>query len=334
MPTSQFFTKDRKTVLDDLKRLGQEETLILKIMVDDNSEKTKQHLVSIIPDFTYERIYKLAENNADFNLLCETHPGLDRFWEAELKKEKHPSEVIESMDNKQTPPCSRFSRIKAAFLLTRLGDIEKMDVSGFALLHKACDYGLYKALVQRLTLFARKINNSDPEDNNVKSAIIYAKKDAVTLSNLYWSVGMVNAGNALLNVANNCYQLKIQQPAIKTFQDNVKNNFNQWRWSEKYNDKSLPDYVQVLHLAFKSFYKAKLLADFPMSKELIKEIYPEKGLLTETEFTDWKEAEKYMVEFATSLEVPIPESFCTQALRQAEREVEEIQATHEVAHRP
>lgn len=113
------------------------------------------------------------------------------------------------------------------------------------LLDKACEDKLFYALVERIKLTLKKIQQTDAADDKRPGLLAKFKKDIDTLSDLYWSVGQAYAAYFSLQLGNTFISLK--------------NAEDDSRLATFYYDE-----------AIKHFCCARLLAEETTSIELIK----------------------------------------------------------------
>lgn len=303
MQHGQPYTKDRHSALSDLIKLDETEKKYLsdlKKIIHSDSVADQETLLTAFKNFHLGIIFKLAENNKEINQFCDTNDMLNTQWSDYLAQLRYPKTQIDSMDKKIQ--FSLFTQLKGAFLLHKLKGFQNNSISGSAILNKACDFGMYQALVKRLTTLTDTIKDNSSQDKNIESVIQLAKKDAVLLSNLYWSAGLLNAASIYLALAN--YYCHPEDGQLSS------------------------ECIHAVKSALDSFYKAKFLSDFYPSKLLINILYAEKGIFTGSLFKNWEETEKHFIKFTKEMGIPSSDDFCKKAREEAEQDVEKIKLMH------
>ena len=125
---------------------------------------------------------------------------------------------------------------------------------------------------------------------------------------MYWSLGCLQAGNALLHVATYYYESPPYQSYIKDFSKILQSTLPK----DYYNKGHLPWHIVSLQAVLEYFYTAYFLENHPESKKIVQFIEPEEGLFAGLEecFTDFSNMETKM---ATIIEddfkIPFAEEF-------------------------
>jgi len=324
--------------LEDLANLSSEdkETLdkILEILHgQDDIEKAE--MIETLGDYPFKDLYAFSENSPEVHSLLEKNEYLNTCWAKRLKKINQPSCRISPFDKNEEMEVSIFSQLKGVVLMKQLDtyienekekgkepDLSHPDI--FPILNKACDLGIFKALVLRLGHYTKLINKSgrNKEDSDaITTYIEYQFHDVHKLSNLYWALGCIDSSLVLFNNAKYYF---------KSFKDNIDSFFStamtsQFSWLTKYDDKHRPYPIAILELAVENIYIARLLSEFPESKQITDEIMHDKGLLAGFEkiFSNVDELQKYVMKKLEDLDIKLVESFCRNAYKHS------IQTIHE-----
>lgn len=322
--TAAMFTdRDR---LKKLTTLNAGENSVLEDIKEDIAEQTNDNIDEYIKQYQTRPaqliafVFRLSQNDKMVDEHFNKDPHLNEAWVQLLSQYKgYPAFEMRSLDNKES--ISIFSRLKGAYLIAQ--DPEFNDIG---LLTECCRLGMYQALVTRLTRTKDFIEEKAAEQKTDISTYINQMitkiilPDVTKVGNLYWSIGFINAANALFNLAKYCFTHPSAKVANELFQQRLKKN----RWTEEYKKDDCPPYVTFLKVAMESFYKAMELKDHEISKKITACIYPEHGLLTgfHDQIKNAEDAENYFKNFISSLGIEPPGPFCEQAKANAKKEVE------------
>lgn len=303
--------------LDNLSALNQNEEkirqAILKVIPAGAASKApnRERIIKILADYPVRLLYALSERSPEINQLCESNDVLNLKWASLLTSLEYPSIPIQSIDGEKG--VSLFSQLKGAFLLSELNKNPDLnDIHSFAILNKACELGMFQALIKRLNFVSESIKTKTSVAG-INSCIQQILSDVQQLSNLYWSIGCLDASLILFNTVEYFFNKEDSAFYINRFFMPAKTNH--FSWQSKYDDKSMPFPILILEAAMENIYLARILADFPQSKEITEYISHGKGLMAghEESFKSTDELQKLVVKKLNMLNVPLVESFCRNA---------------------
>lgn len=315
---------DKVTALTYLN--SDEEKIFQQILVNlhpANSE-AKTKMIETLSTYPLRLLYAFSEKSPKINELLETDSSLNESWAYRLENMEYPYHRIQAFNKKSG--ISLFSQMKGAHLLDILDKnpdgLHRPDL--FAILAKACDLGMYQALIMRLNFYSAKLLDKDERKKNPDTMDNYAQlmlMDVDKLNNLYWAIGCIDSSLILFNIINYYFELPNYKPHINQFFMFGKNNqsSDQFSWMNKYDDNRRPYPIAILEVAVENLYLARLLAEFPESKKISDQISHGEGLLVSLgeSFSSYQELENRIKEELTSLHVPLIETFCRQAYKHA-----------------
>lgn len=310
--------------LTSLAKLNPNEVKILNVIlstIKNNNGKPAEmeKVVNSLSHYPLKLLYALSERSPEINALLETNDYLNTCWSAMLAQLEYPSIPIESFDGQKK--ISLFSQLKGAFLLSELNKYPDLrNPNALAMLNKACEIGMFHALIQRLNYFTGIIMQSDGikrDQEELDTYIQYILNDVHRLSNLYWAIGCIDSALILFNVVNYYFEKSDYKIFIERFFATAKTMH--FSWMTAYTDKNTPYPIRILEAAVENLYIARLLTDYPQSKEISDQITHGRGLLAghEEHFTNSDELQKLVMKELNMLQLPLVESFCRRAYQQA-----------------
>lgn len=317
-----------QTKLPDMTTLSEGEEEALKSIEEtfDNPNSTaeeKQKILKWVSTYPVRLLYAFSKKSQKINDLFETNPYLNERWSLILKQLGYTCNNITSFD--KTKKVSLFTQLKAVALLRELNKHPDLNsYNSFVLLNEASQLGLFDALMMRLKYYDKKLFEMDFNKADVDAIdrqLDMVLHDANMLSNLYWSVGSLDAGITLLNVTD--YFLSSKKYKEMTEQFLGTSNPNQFSWLTKYNDKHAPYPILILETAVESIYKGFLIANTPQSKKITDQVAPGNDLLYvfgEGVRTP-AEVQQYIVDNLKAMDIPQIDSFCAIAFERALKKV-------------
>ncbi|VVC75411.1 hypothetical protein AQUSIP_07010 [Aquicella siphonis] len=305
-----------------LSSLNSNEEKILNIILDilhagNDKAADKEKIIKILATYPLRLLYALSERSPEINELLESNDYLNSCWSSMLKKLGYPSIPIVSFD--QTRKISLFSQLKGAFLLSELNKHPDLkNPNSFAILNKACEIGMFHALVRRLNYISELIVKRSGNKNNhdeIDTYIQFILRDVNKLSNLYWAIGCIDAALILFNIVNYYFEASNYKLSIERFFMLAKTNH--FSWMTQYDDKNAPYPILILEAAVENLYIARLLSDFPQSNAISDQISHGKGLIADFEehFANPGELQSLVVKKLNMLNIPLVESFCRNAFQ-------------------
>ena len=265
--------------LEDLATLSSDDEKVLSTILailnsqDDNQKKS---LVEKLGNYPLRLLYAFSEKSPVVHSLLENDKYLNECWADRLHKMKYPFHPITSFD--KSTQVSLFAQLKGVVLMKELDafmetetDLSHSEI--FPILNKACDLGIYKALVLRLNHYTNMIDKSSSQKKDTDAADTYIQfqfHDAHKLSNLYWATGCIDSSLILFNIVDYYFTLPAFSSDVNRFFSNA--TTLQFSWSNKYDDRNRPYPISILEMAVENIYIARLLSEFPQSKQITDEI--------------------------------------------------------------
>lgn len=319
----------KPTTLENLAKLSENEKSVLNEMVrlltsPESNAAAKQLVVKTLTTYPLRLLYAFSVNNNVINDLLENDPTLNRAWISYLQTLHYPYHKIVACD--QSQKISVFTQLKGAFLLSELSKYPQLtDRAALIILNKACELGMYHALIKRLNFFCGMLAKSD--SNNTDAAKTYLPvilKDAAKLSNLYWTMGSIDATLILFNTLNKMFELSTQKISIERFFFSAKSN--QFSWLKKYDHTDKPYPIALLEVAVENLYLARLLHDMPASQLITTQLSRMDNAFEgfEEEFTNYNDLQKLVMKKMHSLNVPLVSTFCQVAFNHAINRMHEL----------
>ncbi len=329
---SKFKLKSAKLSL-----LSSEESSLLKNILDAVclGGKDRDRHIKLLSTYPLRLVYALAENSAELNSIMDSDIFLNGCWARQLKFLGYPYHEIVSFD--KADKLTLFSQLKGAFLMSEFNnnpDLENPEA--MVILNKACDIGMFSALVKRLKFYSNmlaKESSSAVTQKDIKTCMEFILKDVQKLSNLYWTIGCIDSALILFNVVNCYYAMQGHKQSVEQFFMAPK-----FSWLDEYDHES-PYPITVLKVAIENLYIAQLLCQVTPSKRIIDEISHGKGLFSSLEqsFSSFEELQSMVVRKLTALHVPLIESFCRNAFIHAVKTINqyypELELPHELPER-
>jgi hypothetical protein len=313
---------------NDLSVLSDQEEKILaailnKLKSGSVKDSERAQVIQYIADYPVDLLYKLSVKNSSVNDLLESNEYLNKAWASMLKDLGYPYHPITSVDGKVT--LSLFQQLKGAYLLSEFQkNPDFRNFNSASILNKACEIGMFQALILRLNNLSESIarNNGDKADpDRIDTNIRQILQDAQKLSNLYWSIGSLNAAQNLFKVTNYFFKKEEHTSTIERFFLPAK--ANKFSWSGKYNDKDSPYALEALKCAMELLHSAEILFEFPESKKITEEVTGGKGIFYghEDTFSNALELRKLVMKKLDELQIPLPTTFSEEALNQAKNDL-------------
>lgn len=308
--------------LAELSSLQPNEEIILSTILNiintgDDRAVDKEKVIQVLANYPLRLLYALSERSPEINELLESNDVLNLHWSSLLQKLEYPSIIITSFD--KTKEISLFAQLKGAFLLSELNKNPDLNHStSFAILNKACQIGMFNAMIKRLNFTCDLImqkNKTKKDSDTMDTYVEFILKDVQSLSNLYWAIGCIDASLILFNIVQYYFETSSQKYYIDQFFMPAKSgNFS---WISKYDDKNNPYPILILEKAVESLYVARLLANFPQSQLITEQITHGKGLLAgyEDSFKTPDELQNLITKKLNMLQVPLVETFCNTAFQ-------------------
>lgn len=236
-----------------------------------------KEMLLALKDYPLKLLFRLAVNSPEIRRLLQTDETLNAAWCKKLKENKIPAETIISFDGTRT--IYPFDQLMASYLLATQEKYSDQHAFAQELLDKACELGSYDALIQRLDDSTVRI--ADAEANSltkeqIQFHIARITADAAVISNLYWSLGCIDAAIKLLDVAKYYFFLTPQNIVVERFFMPMASG--KFAWPR--DDKSWPAPILIAEIAVETLFRAKLLADFPPSKQVTEMLTNGCNLLT------------------------------------------------------
>lgn len=302
MKAHSHFKHDPLKILQEIIALDEKEEKpdfeMIKNTIHSGSSEEKEKLARAFKENDIFLLWKFAENDEKINTFLDTHSDLQLQWKKHLTEIDYYAEEM--------PSLSYFSRLKGLCYLQKDKDTEYKHT---VILDKACELGMYEALVTRLKRADTDIRTAAKDGKKIESVLRRTHQDAFQVSNLYGALGCINASNILISIAQYFFQSSDDKIENERFQQ--RNNIS---WLAEYdNDQSLPRYIKILKIAVDLFYKAKIQfeKDLNNSKKIIASFQPGGDLFAGLEkFNDGSGGEKYLKALLADLKVPLPDSFC------------------------
>lgn len=314
--------------LEDLLILSSSETQVRKYIEDKLSQNPTDpgeisRIINSLQKYPLRLIYALSETSKMINDFMESSEELNKHWANMLETLEYHSHPIESFDGEIY--LSRLSQLKGAFLLSELQ--KNPDLShhaSFAILNKACDMGMYHALVQRMNFYADKIKNRKSkklDDETIETYVQYLLRDMDKLSNLYWAMGCIDSAITLFSLVDYYFDLPGHKITVERFF--MPMAVNKFSWSTSYDSKECPYPIRIIEAALENLYIASLLAQIPESRKISDELSHGKGLLAGYEdiFGSPTELQRHVEKKLSGLEIPLIESLCRNAFEHAKKTI-------------
>lgn len=319
----------KSSTLENLTKLSDKEKNVLDDMLRilasaESDPAAKQLIVKTLTTYPLRLLYAFAENSKVINELLENDPSLNRTWISYLQTLHYPYHEIIACD--QSQKISVFTQLKGAFLLSELAKYPQLtDRAALTILNKACELGMYHALIKRLNFFCDMLAKSD--NNNFDATKTYLPvilKDTARISNLYWTMGSIDATLILFNTLNKMFELAGQKILIERYFLPAKNN--QFSWLKKYDDTEKPYPIALLEAAVENLYLARLLQDMPASQLITAQLSKTNNALEglEEEFSDYAELQTLVMKKMHSLRVPLASTFCQVAFNHATNRMNDL----------
>lgn len=314
---------NQRVKFEELKLLSTNESKVLSTLLerlaaakDDQEEIDK--VLRYLTTYPLKLVYALSENSELLNKLCNENAMLTKSWCILLQRLNYPAQTITSIDSKTV--ITPFATLKGAYLMSEIQKNPDLNQPNtFAMLGKACELGLYHALIMRLNFYADKLKQQkgklDPETTDLY--IQFILKDAEKLSQCYWSPGCLNAALTLFDIINYTFSDERYRPIIERFF--MPSRINKFSWLTQYDDRNCPFPVRLLEAAIEMLYLTSMLADFSESKLLIDQITSNQGLLATlgSNMTTPDDVQRLIISKLDSLSVPLTESFCRASFQHA-----------------
>jgi hypothetical protein len=171
-------------------------------LTQPNTTELADLLVKISPI----QFYRLTTLSTEIQEYCSTQSTFDFIWQEKLISNKCPSIVIHSKDAKEhLSPYDLFIGLSfyQSFLTLNVRDVKRVEA-----LNKACDVGLYAALIVRIKTHVSVIKNQglQPKGEEEFNKLL---NDTKRLSNLYWRLGYLQAAYTFRDISNHFYDLHL-----------------------------------------------------------------------------------------------------------------------------
>jgi hypothetical protein len=293
----------------------EEENILQQILdiLDSSDDDTKTEMIQKLAKYPLRLLYVFSANSPVINELFETNEYCNESWSSRLDKMGYPYHPIQSFDGKIE--VSLFAQMKGAHLLDIFDkDTDELhhDSDSFAILDKACDIGMYQAILKRLHYYANLLltTRGEKKASNYVQIIL---SDVNKLSNLYWASGCIDSTLILFDIVNYYFQLSAYELPINQFF--MFGNINHFSWMNKYDDNRRPYPIALLETATENLYVARLLSEFPESQIISDQLLHGEDLLAgfEQHFSSYEDLQKLVVKKLNALNVPLVETFCSKA---------------------
>jgi hypothetical protein len=205
---------------------------------------------------------------------------LNSVWVKHLQKLEYPHCEFISSDKMMS--VSRFAQLKGAVLLSAYAEYkDQYSQPALEILNKACELGLYSALIQRLEFYNKFIAthiNDDKYQETIDSYVQYMLRDILTLTRLYGSMAHIDSAFILFKLASTFLQREEQKLNMNYFF--MSSATNKFSWITMYNTKEVPLPVTLLSASLEHLFKAELLENDPISKRASQHILRSDNLLS------------------------------------------------------
>lgn len=326
----------KENTLENIVKLSDKETralnAIIKILTaEPNDQNAKDVIVQTLTTYPLRLLYAFSFNSEILNELLETDPILNRKWATFLKTLHYPYHEISSCDG--TLKISLFTQLKGAYLLSELAKHSNLaDRAAFPIMNKACELGIYHALIKRLNFFCDMLTNSDGKNPEMLNTYLqFILKDVATLSNLYWTMGNIDVTLILFNTVNKMFAIDAQKNSIDRFFFSAKTNH--FSWLQKYDVSDKPYPIMLLEVAVENLYLARLLHDMPASQRITAELSRANNAFEgfEGEFSDFADLQHLAMKKMHALHVPLVATFCQVAFDHATARINELFPDHVIS---
>lgn len=274
--------------------------------------------ITLLGSLNLWTLYILSENSQFIHAILDNNSHLNTVWKKLLKKGGFPDCEFVSRDKKIK--VTLFSQIKGAVLLTAFDKYEnKYDQPALEVLNKACDLGIYSALIECLNFYCDYIkehinNRSDRE--TVDTYVQFIIRDTTKLCNLYGAMAHVDSAFVLFNVAGYYLKQNEHKQHVSHFFNPAANKFS---WQDKYHAEDCPRPVVLFGAAIENLYMAELLASDPLSINACEQLLHSRDALAgfEGSYAGAKALEKTIKDKLTKLGIPLVDAFCDMSLNAA-----------------
>lgn len=268
-------------------------------------------------------LFVLSANSPEIYHVLDNDASLASAWSVRLKKLKLPEQAIHSFD--QMKIVTPFTQIIGDYLMHLYEKHEEMSPLALTILDKACQLGIYSALIKRMNLFSEKLRRTKPDNSNdteMRSLTNTILDDAAAISNLYWSIGGIDSALILFAVANRYFDIEPQKLLVERFF--MPASRNKFSWLSMYDADSCPYPVVLIEAAIENLYFAQLVVAFPESVKAVDGISHGKGMLAgfESHFQNRDELQKHVFTLLDNLHFPLIESFCRNAYGHAVKKIQ------------
>ncbi len=165
-----------------------------------------QELQTILEKISPIQFYRLTLILPAIHTYCSTSSVFDATWQTILANNQCPSLPIQSMDQKEHIKLYDLI-IALAFYQTFLS-MNARDPKRIEVLNKACDLGLYSALIVRIKTHISIIKNQGTQPKG-EEALKKLMIDTKRLSNLYWRLGYLQSAYFFRDISNHFYDLHL-----------------------------------------------------------------------------------------------------------------------------
>lgn len=306
------------STLEKLATLSEKEQTVLNkmlnILTDSQSDPAdREFILKTLGTYHIKLLYAFSENSDVMHKILDKDPSLNQIWSTHLKTLNYPSHEITSFNKSEK--ISLFSQLKGAFLLSELAKHDNpLASTAFPILKKACDIGMFQALIKRLNLFCNALSKLKSIPENYLTVIL---NDVARLSSLYWTMGCIDSSLIIFSVLNPMFQNPAHKLTIERFF--IPASVNRFSWLQKYDDGAKPYPISLLEIAVENLYIARLLRDTPESKRIIEQLSQSNSEFAgfDEEIETYSDIQNLAMKKMHSLHIPLVATFCQSAFDHA-----------------
>ncbi len=280
--------------------MTQEEEAIydeIKPILSSGIESDINQLIELLSRFDEKALFVIAKKDKSIRDFFETNELFNKKL-AENKRfpDYLPKMIFKSIDGKFYSP---FQILMGTFLLEKYEQNEH-DPKAIELLNQACSEGSFHALQTRLRLNLQNLGEVTKEVQidpaKLDNVINKISEDALLISNIYYSLGLIHGATALLDIAFYYLEIKAVKEELQCY------NYEVTHYSRASN-KPLPKKPNVvvnlenlLSKSLKYYYLSQSVSELEISKLLVNCLTKDEGIFTgfQEYFNDWDSCFNYL----------------------------------------
>lgn len=191
----------RELTLNDVLNTDELDALnFMEHLIEQNTGSSDERLINKLKSISAESIVLFTNKSLILKRFCENNSTLRTYWEEQLTKPSnhypYPSFDLISIDKSKTKAIFVFDHYVAAAYFSAALDPKYPNRP--EMLSKACEIGLFNALVFRAEMNQKDINENK---GNKETHITELEEDAKKIANYYLGYGCAKAASFLMNLA-------------------------------------------------------------------------------------------------------------------------------------